>query len=174
MVRMLFCMKISEVKKESLVEKSLDCPMDATVWKFITLLSSRLDSDTIPNLFRDNKNSPTVNLLSLMLQNHKMRSTFDFETAINREFGFGTVAGFSVKGINKKECLVWSFKLVDAVGGKGTCANTIFELKEIGSFKGAKRKLKFSNPKPKHYKISEVEECLQKLSVSEVQKSYQL
>ena len=63
---------------------------------------------------------------------------------------------------------MWNFKLVDAVGGKGTCANTIFELKEIGSFKGAKRKLKFGTPKPKHYKVSEVEECLQKLSVGSI------
>ena len=40
--------------------------------------------------------------------------------------------------------------MLDLVVGRGTTANTIFDLKSTGAFKGAKRKLKF--PREEYYK----------------------
>ena len=63
----------------------LDAPLGDDVWNFINTLTKKLDEQLLPNLFRQ-KNSPTTNMLAHMIKNHHLRSTFDFETAVGREF----------------------------------------------------------------------------------------
>ena len=75
------CIKKWMVEDES--KLSLDSPIDPTVWSFVLLLSEKLEESTIPNLF-GNQVSPTTNLLMSMLENHKLRSTYDFERAVSR------------------------------------------------------------------------------------------
>ena len=76
-------MGISNKKEESESEKGMESPIDPTIWKFIILLSNKLEEEAIPNLF-GNHPSPTSNLLVRMLENHRLRSTYDFEQAVGR------------------------------------------------------------------------------------------
>ena len=66
------CITEKVIENES--ELSIDSPIDPTVWKFVLLLSEKLEESTIPNLF-GSQASPTTNLLVSMLENHKLRST---------------------------------------------------------------------------------------------------
>ena len=124
---------IGTKKTEKDFEKSINSPIDPTIWSFVLLLSEKLDDTMIPNLF-GSQNSPTSNMLIHMLENHKLRSTYDFEKAVCREWGIDQHLP-SYGG--------WNFRLIDAAAGTGTVVDTIFKLKEKGIFKGAKRKLTF-------------------------------
>ena len=74
-----------------------------------------------------------------MLEHHKLRSMFDFEKAVSREW--------KLKQVNTGdggEQLSWNFRVLDIAAGKGTAIETVFLLKEAGTFRGAKRRLRFS------------------------------
>ena len=75
-----------------------------------------------------------------MLENHRLRSTFDFEKAVSREWDLFKHLSTGSGG----EQLSWNFRLLDLAAGKGTAVDTIFMLKEAGIFIGAKRRLKFT------------------------------
>ena len=98
------------------------------IMRYLKLVSEKLDENVIPNLYRNNDLNPMSNWLANLVLNHKMRSTFDFEAAVNRELGD-----------NNNGKLVWDFKLMDTIGGKGTTTDTVFELKKLGSVRGLKR-----------------------------------
>ena len=75
-----------------------------------------------------------------MLENHRLRSTFDFEKAVSREWDLFKHLSTGSGG----EQLSWNFHLLDLAAGKGTAVDTIFMLKEAGTFRGAKRRLRFA------------------------------
>ena len=62
-----------------------------------------------------------VNLLS----GHKLRSPFDFEISVKR--------GLEV---DNTWVLQWDETLISAVGGSKTTSGAIFELKQVGKFRG--------------------------------------
>ena len=130
-------MIISYKHPETESQKNMNSELDPTVKTFLDLLYIKLDAQTIPNLFRQ-EGTPTCNLLSNMLIHHKLRSMFDFEKAVVREWEL----------LNKEghDNLKWNFRVIDKVAGQGTAVETVFILKENGVFRGAKRRLKFSNP----------------------------
>ena len=78
-----------------------------------------------------------------MLQNHKLRSTYDFEQALTRSWDLNNA--FVNKPQTWNGSLTWNFRVLDLAAGRGTAVNTIFGLKEAGVFKGAKRKLRFTS-----------------------------
>ena len=129
---------ISHRKTEGENETNIDSPIDPTIWKFILLLSEKLDESTIPNLFGEQA-SPTTNLLMNMLENHKLRSTYDFEKAVGRKLEINKHLPVGEQDTK----FVWNFRMLDAAAGTGTAVDTIFELKKLGVFRGAKRKLNF-------------------------------
>ena len=132
-------MEIKKRELESEEDKSLGSSLDPSVLTFVRILSDKLDQSTIGNLFGKSE-SPTCNLLVNMLENHKLRSMFDFEKAVSREWNL-------LKQMNSgdgNEQLSWNFRLLDLAAGKGTAVETVFLLKEAGSFRGAKRRLKFN------------------------------
>ena len=134
LTKILGLLLITPKEGETEEQKSMDSEMDENVLEFAKLLSSKLDLDQIPNLFGNDKLSPTSNLLTKMLGCHKLRTTFDFEKAVERVF--------------KNDCRIprgWNFRILDKIAGVGTTAATIFELKKNRTFTGAKRKLNFNN-----------------------------
>ena len=140
----LFLMKgmwgltITEKNEESEEEKGLDGEVDQTVWEFVKLLSHKLDQNSIPNLF-GTLESPTGNMIVEMLHNHKLRSTYDFEKAVSREWKLSD----KLSQMNSNTGVSWNFRMIDMAAGPGTAVQTIFELKERGIFRGAKRRLRF-------------------------------
>ena len=140
----LFLMKgmwgltITEKNEESEEEKGLDGEVDQTVWEFVKLLSHKLDQNSIPNLF-GTLESPTGNMIVEMLHNHKLRSTYDFEKAVSREWKLSD----KLSQMNSDTGVSWNFRMIDMAAGPGTAVQTIFELKERGIFRGAKRRLRF-------------------------------
>ena len=73
-----------------------------------------------------------------MLASHRLRSMFDFEKAV--------VRGWDLMNTEGHNNLKWNFRVIDKVAGFGTAVETVFQLKDIGVFRGAKRRLKFTNP----------------------------
>ena len=135
---------ISRRKEESQREKSLNSEIDPTVWEFVKLLSHKLDQNAIQNLY-GKLQSPTGNMIVSMLEGHKLRSTFDFEKAIAREWKLQeNLNGHRVQTGAKSE-VTWNFRMIDMAAGPGTALNTIFELKEQGILRGAKRRLRFTD-----------------------------
>ena len=72
-----------------------------------------------------------------MLAHHKLRSMFDFEKAVERECDLMKFQDH----MNPK----WNFRMIDEVAGYGTAINTVFQLKDCGVFRGAKRRLRFTH-----------------------------
>ena len=148
----------------------MESGLDPTVWQFIILLSRKLEETAIPSLF-ENQSSPTSNLLVHMLENHKLRSTYDFEQAVGRGLDLCNQLHTSPTSC-KKTSFVWNFKMIDTVAGAGTAVDTIFELKKRGVLRGAKRKLVFCDGEKstragrKFTKVEDVDELLQSLSLS--------
>ena len=101
-------------------------PVD--IMNYLVLVSAKLEADIIPNLYRNNELNPMSNWLTYLVLNHRMRSTFDFELAVNRELDESSSGK-----------LVWDYRLLDLIGGRGTSADSIFELKKLGGMKGLKR-----------------------------------
>ena len=159
---------------ESKEEKSLDSEIHESVWQFMKLITTRLGEGRITSVFRRENLNPTGDLVSRMLINHKLRTSFDFEKALSREVGIKINRGVWV---NRKEdtgvTATWSPRILDAVAGEGTTASAIFELKESGWFRGAKRRLRFGNDisnsegrTAKHQKMTGMEELINNLSIS--------
>ena len=125
----------------------LDSPIDPSIWRFVELLSEKLDEALVPNLF-GNQNKPASNLLVDMLQCHKLRSTYDFETAIERKWDLmNKVQLKDSRTVTGESYFRWNFRVLDLAAGDGTTVDTIIALKETGVFRGAKRKLRFDVPK---------------------------
>ena len=101
-----------------------DLPPDVIM--YLDLVCSKLDAECVPNLFRNEKLSPMSNWITHLLINHKLRSTYDFEKALARELFDGSTHW-------------WSILSIDKIGGKFTALDSIFELKQVGNFSGAKR-----------------------------------
>ena len=158
-----------EKKISSVGGNDLDAPLGDDVWNFINTLAKKLDEQLLPNLFRQNNNSPTTNMLAHMIKNHHLRSTFDFETAVGREFGFAGSSGFNYKNKKKVGVMTWNFRLIDMIAGQGTTAAIIHELKDMGAMRGAKRRLKFNQVDRvcKSARVSELEECISRLNLGE-------
>ena len=78
-------LSISKRKDESQREKRLNSEIDPTVWEFVKLLSQKFDQNAKQNLY-GKLQSPTGIMIVSMLEGHKLRSTFDFEKAIAREW----------------------------------------------------------------------------------------
>ena len=154
LIKRMMKLELMKKKTESEQEKSINSPLSESVWKFMMLLSAKLDENKVPNLFEEQGASPTTNLLVGMLRCHKLRTTYDFEKAVGRSFNLGEVQ--------------WDFRLLDKVAGKGTSTDAIFMLKEKGNFGGAKRKLKFPKwgmPPEKNVKVNEVCDLVESLSI---------
>ena len=154
LVREMLALNLERKKEESEREKDINSPLSEQVLKFVALLGSKLEENGMSDLFKEEKASPTTNLLVDMLKCHKLRTTYDFEKAVGRTFCMNE--------------LEWDFRLIDRVAGKGTAANTIFILKEKGNFGGAKRKLRFprhETPPSKCSKVSEMCDLINSLKI---------
>ena len=163
---------ISERKLESSQEMSLESELDPTIWKFLRLLSHKLDERVVRNMF-DKQETPTCNLLVDMLSNHRLRTMFDFERAVEREFDLSNRTRVRMKKSStseKVQDISWNFRTLDKVAGNGTAVRTVFGLKESGVFRGAKRRLQFSqmpeSPKRKMVKVENLTNLLESLDVS--------
>ena len=141
LMKQLNCLRISARKFESESEKGLDTDLDPTVWEFVKLLSRHIDQNALPNLY-GMLQTPAENTIANMLQNHKLRSTYDFEQAVTRSLDLNNA--FVHKPQKWNGSMTWNFRVLDLAAGRGTAVNTIFGLKEAGVFRGAKRKLKFT------------------------------
>ena len=123
-------------------------------------------------------------MLVNLLQNHKLRSMFDFEKAVIRELGVNRVSHGNMWRANKNhsgEHCSWNFRTLDLAAGHDTAVTTVYDLKEAGTFKGAKRKLKFSQfsqlshgpsseriePKTKSLKMDQLLDTMQSLTINE-------
>ena len=166
-------MKLGRKKMEEERETGLETYLDESVIIFVKLLSEKLDQTTIQNMFGQSS-SPTCNMLLNMLENHKLRSTFDFEKAVSRKWDLNRVLGLNPHGhVKGASHISWNFRWLDSAAGIGTSVETIFQLKEIGAFKGAKRRLKFSaedevsEPGCKHLKIDELSDLLGGVNIDE-------
>ena len=129
-------MMISNRCPEPESQKGIDSEIDPTVKAFLILVSEKLDAQMLPNLFCE-QGTPTSNLLTNMLAHHKLRSMFDFEKAVERECDLMKFQDH----MNPK----WNFRMIDEVAGYGTAINTVFQLKDCGVFRGAKRRLRFTH-----------------------------
>ena len=134
-------LQVSMRIKEHEVSKSMDAPLDGDIWDYLRLVSTKLEDDSMPNLFRENNNSPLVNMMTHLLENHRLRTTYDFEKAVGRALNL----------TNGK--LEWNCNMLDRIGGRGTAASIIFELKKNGKFHGLKRRTNPLNPFPKMRKF---------------------
>ena len=162
---------ISERRIENSQEMSLESELDPTVWTFLRLLSHKLDERTVPNMF-DKQETPTCNLLVDMLSNHRLRTMFDFEKAVEREFNLSNKTRVRVNNSDASETVkdfAWNFRTLDKVAGHGTAVSTVFGLKESGVFRGAKRRLTFTqmpmSPKKKVAKVEHLSNLLESLNV---------
>ena len=166
----MFALRISELRDNGDRDCGLESELDPTVWQFVKLLSDRLDDATIPNLFGDHPR-PTANLLTRMLEGHKLRSTYDFELAVAREWHLNEKLTVPMKNaVTGESNIRWNFRVLDLAAGAGTTADTVFALKDSGVFRGAKRKLHFMriivNPKPsKNEKLDEINELLDDIDI---------
>ena len=59
-------------------------PMCVDMWRYVNMVAEMLDDYSLPNLFKEENVNPTANLLADMVKQHRLRSTYDFELAINR------------------------------------------------------------------------------------------
>ena len=129
-------LQVSLKIREHDVSKSMCAPLDGDIWDYLRLLSTKLEEDSMPNLYREN-----IRLLG---------TTYDFEKAVGRTLNL----------TNGK--LEWNCNMLDRIGGKGTSASIIFELKKNGKFHGLKRRTNPLNPVPKMRKFGfdlSVERC---------------
>ena len=92
---------------------------------------------------------------------------FDFEKAVSRKWDLNKVLDLDPNGhVKGTGHISWNFRWLDSAAGTGTSVETIFQLKEIGAFKGAKRRLKFAaedeipEPKCKQLKVDELSDLL--------------
>ena len=85
MMKDMVKLSISSRRGETTEEKSLESEIDPTVWEFVKLLSQKLDQNATQNLYRRLQSSTGTMIVS-MLNNHKLKSTYDFEKAIAREW----------------------------------------------------------------------------------------
>ena len=69
-----------------------------------------------------------------------MEDLVNSSTSVNRELG-----------ANNNCKLMWDFKLLDVIGGKGTAADSVFELKKLGSVRGLKRSFACSRRKVERF-----------------------
>ena len=168
LTRVMCCLRIRDVKNDARDNLGLESELDPTIWKFVKLLSEKLDKESIPNLF-GTKPRPTANLLVRMLECHKLRSTYDFEQAIAREWHLNNeLSAHNENAVTGKSKVGWNFRILDLAAGVGTTVDTVFALKERGVFRGAKRRLDFKgvdvNLKPskcgKLEEVGELFECL--------------
>ena len=159
LVKQLNLLKLKPAEQESVRDISLQVPLHQTVLDYAELLSVKLDDDCIRNMFRKEKYSPTTNFLIYLVKNHTLRCTYDFEKAVEREIN---------KTSEKK--LIWNMNLLDMLGGSRTTSNAIFQLKELGSMKGVKRKQRFQAVSPKNSKLQGLEEQFKSISVSSQEK----
>ena len=114
---------ISPREIEGEEQKSLESEIDESVLEFVRILSAKLDQDLLPNLFGNDKLSPTSNLLTKMLDCHKLLTTFDFEKAVERVF--------------KNDCKIphgWNFRILDKIADIGTTAARIFSCTILYTF----------------------------------------
>ena len=153
-VKEMMKLVINEKLAETDLEKSIDSPIAEGVWTFVKLLGERLKSDSIGNLFRSDKHSPTTNYLSHLLQHHHLKCSFDFEKAVKRELNRAT-----------GHALSWNMSVIDVVGGNGTSVETIFLLKEQGIMKGVKRRCFVQAQSPKDTKCRNLCEMVENLSI---------
>ena len=142
-VRNFSRMCVSDRGVESEHLKSLDTPLDPSIWSYILLLSSKIDEECILDLFSERTNAPTVNTLARMLQHSKLHTPIDFEIALNRKFGLLDYLGS--RNRRAETGFKWRCTVLDKIGGRGTSSDTIFELKRMGVYHGVKRRKKFSN-----------------------------
>ena len=112
--------------------------IDPTVWEFVKLLSQKLDQNPIQSLY-GRLQSPTANMIVAMLGNHKLRSTYDFEKAIAREWRLNENLNKFRTTDQGSETISWNFRMLDLAAGPITTVDTIFELKEQGILRGAKK-----------------------------------
>ena len=134
---------IKEPEDES--EKSLDHHLSGEVLEYLELLGKKLDEDGLPNLFRQSECSPVVNLIAHMLKNNKLKTSFDFERALERRMN-GT----------HPNSLRWSHELLNRLGGSGTTASAIFLLKEQGVYQGLKRRNNKKNDSSKFPRLTDM------------------
>ena len=109
-------------------DKSLNSSLSIEILKYLNLVSEKLDRRVIPNLFSRQNLSPMSNMLVYMVGNHHLRSTYDFEVVLRRK--------------SEERDMCWNMELLNHLGGKGTVEDAIFVLKEQGTFKGLKRKVR--------------------------------
>ena len=147
LIKNMLGLTVSLKQGECEQKKSLQSPVDGEIWEYVKLLSSKLDDDCIRNLHRNSANPPVVNLMANMLSNHKLRTSFDFETALDRLMNKSSSACAS------KGNLKWNFNLLNMIGGTGTAASVVFELKENGNFRGLKRKKQIFLRSPRSNKV---------------------
>ena len=173
LMKQLNKMKINITAEESEEEKGMNSDVHETIWQFMKFISTRLEEEKLTSIFRKENMNPTGDLVSRMLSNHKLRTSFDFEKALSREVGFKVNRGLWVNREEESgQAIAWSPRILDAVAGEGTTASAIFELKECGWFRGAKRRLKFVNMidtekrAPKQLKTTEMENLIKNLSIS--------
>ena len=130
---------LKEIEPDNM--KSLDAPLDPSIWRFVLLLSSKIDEKSIENIFMERNNTPTVNTLANMLKNNHLRTPLDFEIALNRQLSGQVINGREIPGQDRSQNL--KYEVLDRIGGLGTTANTIHELKVLGSYHGVKRRLRY-------------------------------
>ena len=78
-------------------------------------------------------------MIVAMLGNHKLRSTYDFEKAITREWRLNENLNKFRTTDQGSETISWNFRMLDLAAGPITTVDTIFELKEQGILRGAKK-----------------------------------
>ena len=124
----------------------MSAPIDSDIWDYLKLVSAKLEEDSIANLYRENINSPMVNLMTHLLKNHRLRTTYDFEKAVARVLNKSGESGTNLE---------WNCNIMDKLGGRGTAASIVFELKKSGKFHGLKRRTQPANPTPKQTKYEQ-------------------
>ena len=146
MTGLIISPRVGETEKE----KGMETPLDPSIWRYLKLLTEKIDEDRIPGLFRKEHMTPASDMLVRMLTGHHMRSTFDFEKCIER--------GLKLEGASSDPSK-WNFRLLDEIAGSGTTTTAIFELKSEGAFKGVKRKNKHTNERRNAPRMDEI--CVQ-------------
>ena len=65
-------MKIDMKRDQSEGEKDINSPISEQIWKFVVLLSAKLEENSIPILFDEQKVNPTTNRHAKMLKCHRL------------------------------------------------------------------------------------------------------
>ena len=154
-VKVMKGLRIGETVTETEYEKSIESPLADTVWTYLKLLGDKVQDDSVGNLFRSDKYSPTTNYLSYLLQHHHLKCSFDFEKAARRELNKAT-----------GHVLHWDMSVIDAIGGFRTSNETIFLLKEHGVMKGVKRRCFAQAHSPKGSKCLNLSKLVENLSIT--------